>query len=384
MFGGLESKTFAYFFILWSLYFLLKGDHLRSVIFAAVATYWHFLAAGWYGLYLFLYMVIYLWKKDRKIILHWVTYGIIQIPLLVYLFTGLMENRETVIHGINTNQIYAYIRNPQHIGIFRSVDYFYHYHAPKVLMAVLALVIALWIFRKQTRGLTLAMNRLMVIILIQLLVFVPVAFFDRNGTLLKFYPFRGSVIAMMLFQLIIIIQLRDRWIPSLWQRAGRDFGRKKFFILQMISLLSVTLIVLGLKIDSRVSTYRRETPQWNDLKSLAGFLQHKTPPSATFLFLCREDEMSLALPRKSQRDSYYFHKYIPTTGRGIYEWYQRYQWKEKLMKDPDLLPEFESKHPTGYIVTCHELDAPYLRKVYGNQTYSLYRYMDDGKGEVRK
>ena len=323
IFGGIESKTVAYLFILWSLYFLLKGNNLKAILLAAPATYWHFLAAGWYGLYLIIYMFLFQRKADRKILYYWAAYAVIQIPLVIYIFTGLMEDRQTVINGINTNFVYTYIRNPQHIGIFKSLDYFWHYHAPKVLKAVIALFIAVKYLRKQTTGPVAAMNRLMIIILIQLLLFVPVAYLDKNGSLMKFYPFRGSVIAMMLFQLIILLMLRDKWIPYLKQKYAAFTGKKKFYLIQMSAIILLTFFVLGQNVVSRIETYKAETPQFNDMENLARILHERSHPDDTFLFLCPQDEISLALPRESRRDCYFYNKYIPTTGKGIYEWYRR-------------------------------------------------------------
>ena len=214
----------------------------------------------------------------------------------------------------------------------------------------------------------------MIIILVQLLLFVPIAYFDKNGTLMKFYPFRGSVMAMLLFQLILILLLRDRWIPIAKLKFFRVTGKKSFYIMQLSLLLIVSLAVLGLKAAGRIEKYESQQPEMHDITNLASAMKNLTNPGDRFLFLCREDAISLALPRKSERDAFFFNKYIPTTSRGIYEWYQRYLWYQKLMEDPGLIPEFEKAYPYRYIVSCRDIHNPRLEEVFSNNTYRLYRY----------
>ena len=374
IFGGLESKSVAYLFILWSLYYLLKEDLLRSVLFAALATYWHFLAAGWFGLNLFIFMIIYHRSAAKKMFWYWTGYILIQIPLLIYLFAGLMEDKQSVINSINTNYVYTFIRNPHHIGIFQSLDYFYHHHFYKVLLAIVALILAIRVFRHQSRRLILSMNRMMMIIIIQILLFVPVAWLDKQGSIMKFYPFRESVIAMLLFQLILLTLFRDRWIPALYRRFGSHVGKKRWYLAHLSAIMTVFLITFGLKIVSRIENFQHDRPEMNDLNQLADVLHKTSAPGDQFLFLCGEDDINTGLPRKAERDCYFYFKFIPTTPGGIYKWYLRYTWKNKLMEHPELIPEFEVKNAVPYIVTCKELNAGYLTLLTSNTYYRLYRY----------
>ncbi len=182
---------------------------------------------------------------------------------------------------------------------------------------------------------------------------------------------------MMMFQLIIVVLLRDRWIPHLRAVYFASIGKKKFYILQLLSVLLMTCGMLVLNTVERIRVYREETPEFGDLNDMAAVMRERTGKDASFLLLCREDEINLALPRKSLHDSYFYEKYIPTTGKGIYEWYMRYLWKKKLEKDPALLPVFEKENPTEYIVTCRDLNAGYLEPVYANRTFRLYRYRNN-------
>ncbi len=374
IFGGLESKSFAYLFVLWSLYFLLRRKHLPAVLFAAFATWWHFLAAGWYGLYLFIFMFLYRWKDDRRIVWYWIGYAVIQLPLLIYLYTGLMSGSPVVINGVNTNYVYTYIRNPHHIGIFRTWDYFYHYHIMKVVFTILGLFLAVRVFRRNTAGMTRDMNRLLTIILIQVLIFVPIAWLDKNGVLMKTYPFRGSAVGMILFQLLLIVLLRDKWIPALRKKRFRSIGRYRAYIAQLSLLLLVTFFILGLKIITRIDKFESRLPRWKEIDAVALALQEESKPGDDFFLLCPETRFSLSLPRKAGRDGFFYHKYIPTTSADIYEWYQRYLWKKKLMADPGMIPVFEKDHHVPFFVTCKDIHNAHLKKVYANDTYRIYQY----------
>ncbi len=59
IFGGLESKTFAYLFILWSLYFLLKNKYCGQFCSLPCRHTGIFWRQDGIGLYLFIYMLIY-------------------------------------------------------------------------------------------------------------------------------------------------------------------------------------------------------------------------------------------------------------------------------------------------------------------------------------
>src|SRR3972149_2349226 len=58
MFGDIESKVFAYFFVLYSIYFLLLEKHFKAIVFSGIAVYWHILVGGWFILIYFVYLLV--------------------------------------------------------------------------------------------------------------------------------------------------------------------------------------------------------------------------------------------------------------------------------------------------------------------------------------
>jgi len=109
IYGGFESKTVAYIFILWSLVFLLRNQLFLSVIFAGISVYWHILVGGWYSIYLFIFLLPRMFKT-RRIITYWFITGIMLLPFGWYIYRGLLANSQAVINGVNISYVYTYIR----------------------------------------------------------------------------------------------------------------------------------------------------------------------------------------------------------------------------------------------------------------------------------
>jgi hypothetical protein len=146
IFNGLEEKTLAYIFIFWSVYFLLKEKPIVSALFAAIATYFHFLLGGWMFAFSFIYFIF--WKKNfRTTIYMGALYVLVTLPFIIYLYKTYFVNNPTMINGVNTNVIYTFWRVRHHIGLFFSLDYFVANHLRGVLKTLIMFELCVFVFR---------------------------------------------------------------------------------------------------------------------------------------------------------------------------------------------------------------------------------------------
>ncbi len=375
VFGGFETKTIAYVFVFWSIYFLLKEKFLSAVLTAAFSIYWHMLVGGWYTLYVFIYLLITIGKQKRFYI-YWLYAGLLLLPFVIYLYQGLMSGNENVINGVNIGRLYAYDRNPHHIGLVKSWDYFIHRHAGKVGMAIIAYILAIFVYRKQIPLKYKWINTFLIIILSQNLLFLIVALFDTNGFIAKFYPWRGSTLAMLFFQIATLIMLRYVWMPPVYRFLKRKFqmpGIKIFYSANMSLALLLCMVILTFKIAERLETSKSVKPGWIELDALAQNLKDVSKPTDIFMLFGDENFYNVAIPRKAERDIYYMFRIIPSQTPVIYDWYCRGLEQDKAKNDINYLVNSGLDNKINFIVSTYDVETPILQQVYKSQNYRIYK-----------
>jgi hypothetical protein len=375
IFGGFETKTIAYVFVFWSVRALFRKNYLPAVILGTLSIYWHMLVGGWYMLYVFIYILISP-EIRKKIFIYAAWAALIVIPFVIWIYNGLVKGSGNIINGVNIGYVYAYIRNPQHIGILKNWEYFSKYHAGKVLVAIIAFAISLTVYRKQIPEKFRWLNTFVIIILAQNLLFLIVALFDKNGIVGKFYPWRGSSMAMFFFQVSTLVMLRHIWLPHLYISIKKRYislGQRKFYLMQMGLALLFTLISLGFKIDDRIQKERIESGLTVEVDKVAAKLKTVSEKSDCFMFLGDETLQNISIPRKAERDVYYMFRFVPSQSEKIYEWYCRGQEQEKLTKDLSLLCSEGLRGKVKFLVSTQRLDAAFLREEYHSGEFWIYR-----------
>jgi hypothetical protein len=375
VFGGFETKTIAYVFVFWSIWFLFREKFLPAVIFAAISVYWHMLVGGWYTLYLFIYLLITI-GREKRIYLYWFYAGLILLPFVIYIYLGLMSGNENVINGVNIGRLYAYDRNPHHIGLVKSWDYFLHRHAGKVGMGCIAYLIAIFAYRKRIPTRFKWVNTFLIIILSQNLLFLIVALFDTNGFIAKFYPWRGSALAMLFFQMATLIMIRYIWMPPFYRFINAKFNsiaRKTFYSVSMGLALFISIVALSLTVAGRLETTKSEKPGWIELDAMTENLKTLSKPGDMFMLFGDENFYNVAIPRKAERDIYYMFRVIPSQTHAIYDWYCRGLEQEKVKSDVNYLVKSGLDKKINFIVSTYVVNAPFLEQVYASPGYRIYK-----------
>lgn len=375
VFGGFETKTIAYVFVFWSIYFLLKEKFLPAILSAAFSIYWHMLVGGWFTLYVFIYLLITIGKR-KEFYIYWMYAGLLLLPFVVYIYMGLMSGNENVINGVNIGRLYAYDRNPHHIGLVKSWDYFIHRHAGKVGMGLAAYILAIFVYRRQIPLKYKWLNTFLIIILSQNLLFLIVALFDTNGFIAKFYPWRGSTAAMLFFQITTIIMLRYIWMPKLYNYLKTKFlplNKKAFYLSLMSFALILSIVVLTVKIAQRLEMTYSEKAGWAALDDMTKNLNKLSNKGDMFMLLAGEDFYNVAIPRKAERDIYYMFRIIPSQTQVIYDWYCRGLEQQKVSADVSYLVSSGLYKKISFIVSQNDINAPFLNEVYRSEKYRIYK-----------
>lgn len=371
VFQNFEVKTLAYIFVFYAIYYLLIGRIQLCALFSAIATLFHFLVGGWFFVFTLIYFFI---QKEtfKKIGTSLLIYGVIVMPFCIYLAKLFLFNNPAVIEGVNTNWIYCYQRLPFHLGIFKSWDYFRGTHLDGVLISLVFFLLCLFYFRRFKHQHIRTLNLLNIIIFSEQFLFILIAIFDRNGTLLKTYPFRTSALSslLMLIQLFLIIKIYACkritayivHLPSLMRRF--TIHKKRLVYANAMNTLFLGLFIVFFSIECAETREGKNTDVLAvtvQMNQLMDYIHENTAKDAKFLFTIWDQPLSFH--RKAEREPFVTWKFTPTLSQAIYEQYDRQLWKNRVTKNISFLDPLIEKYKVDYLISRRDLNDPLLRLV---------------------
>ncbi|MGB9748032.1 MAG: hypothetical protein ACPLXM_13990 [Bacteroidales bacterium] len=370
IFGGFEPKSLAYVLLFVSLYFLLKEKNVPAMISLAAATWFHFLVAGWFFLVVFIYWIIDK-VSFRELVRRALWYGIPVLPVVIIL---LLSFRSVPLEqdGVKYNWIITHFGNAVHLSPFLSLEWFGRDYLPGILLMLAAGLIGITVFRERKESKFCQLNRMNLIIMALVVLFIPVSYIDKEGFFMRFFPFRQAALALLFTLVLGAVFLREEIIgvPENIAKLQRIAGWL------VLSVVVYTAAVNGYKV------FRKEPSK---MESLEKYVIENTQPGEVFLFFYPEDLMSyfpqkteFSFSRKTRRDVFFSCKFIPYGGKNTYEWYRRYLAMKKLEKDIAFLRDISKEYNVHYVVTDRVLDFPWLKKVFGEGDYILYRIGEEG------
>lgn len=368
MFMGAEAKTFAYGFALLSLSAYCRARNARAVLFAVCATYLHVLVGGWLLLAFGLAWTLWPGGPSWSVRLRLAGgYALAVAPMAAYLLAHLLETRGASGDGPSADWIYVYFRNPHHLAPFADMGEFRRKFLPGICFAA-ATCGALFYLRIKLRTLPGAWRRALeyaIVVLGLTLAFVVVAYFDTEGRLLKFYPFRQQALALLL-SLLFAAWL---FVRALETRAPRRAGFYK-----RLALIGVTLPLL-LYLGNRSRLWRQDRLQ----KSATRFeaydcARQASPPDARFILLEKKVGFEhVDFLRRTDRDAYVLFKMVPAGGAPLLEWYDRLQKTEAMKQDYDLLVRELGRDNAGWALADFPIRDERLQEVCRHGHYHVYR-----------
>lgn len=361
-FGGswmlisVEAKGFAYLFALLALYNLLNKKEYLAILFLIVATYFHVLV----GFYMFSYLMLtkislekISVKSIKPIILKSAIYFLAIAPFVIYLLSSIQADPTL---KPNSDWIYTHYRNPHHTTLFKSLDYFLRNHLFGVSYAIIGLIILISIkaHKKLNYELTVLYNFVIISLFISLLI-VPISYFDKSGTFLKYYPYRINTVSTFILTLLI-----TKWLYS---AIKTSYLNKIYFFLIMV--FSISLLPLIISRTNKSLDYLK-TDYFDDI---CYYVKDNTEKQAV-IFSSIED---YSMTRKMERDRFVLHKFVPADLSKIHEWYYRVESKNKVLKNIDALENLSKKYKIDYLLSDEENGSNYLKLVYNNKLYYLYK-----------
>lgn len=379
IFLNFETKALAYVFVFYSLYNLLNTRHLRSVVFAAVAIYFHILVGGWYILILFVYLLLS-GIPVKQLLRYAFLVLIITAPFGIYLGNSYLLDNPGIINGINITRVYDYYRNPHHLNVVSDL---LKPGSTAQIGVTLSLLAFAWCWRIYSGNGEQLHKRLALVSMVtfsQQFISLLIAALDSSGNYLEFYPYRTSALSFFTVLLLIVAKMQNHYVragsvapaetAAVPQNAARSVSRYTLVIFLIMGLLllcrlgrntydSYQVLNPGPESQARIELYR--------------WIKGHTGPEDVFLNMNRRVRDDLDFTRKTLRERFSVYKFVPTTNELIYDWYVRSVQKHKILDDFNQLEKALENYRIDYVVSKSSLDSPLLEEVFHNDYYSLYR-----------
>jgi hypothetical protein len=359
LFLGFEPKHIAYGFILLALGNMLEKKYLITTICILLASWFHILVGFWFFL---AYMIFLLLDKEvtfKQIVLNGLVYGILLLPFVYFLANEIILHSTKVAHSISADWIYTIFRNPHHTAIFSSLDYFYDNHAIGVLWCFIIAICTIVFFPKYVSGQLGLMNRFVAVISCILLFNVVLAFFDKEGHFVKYYPFRLASIQLFLFYIIAFYMIKEYFMKQHLFMSIAFVITVLFFT--MFSALTVFKMIRFIKNRN------------NAFYEMAAYIKSQTAKDAVVYYSEKAEDFTLSFTREATRDRFVVYKFVPAGTNKIYEWYDRMLVQEQVDKNPTAIFEAKKKYKIDYMLTTDSIPLTNLHVVKSIPPYLLYQ-----------
>lgn len=360
IFQDFEVKTLAYIFVLVAYYLLFKGKIVSSILLTVPATYFHFLVGGWNFVVIFTYFLLHS-KNYRQIALAVLLYTVGVMPFMVYLASLYFIDNASVVDGVNVNWVYAYERLSHHLALFKNWHEFKRLHLDGVLVSLAFFILCIFLFCRYKNRHIQQLNTLNIILYAFQFVFLIIAVFDTNGTILKIYPFRINALSTLFSFIEIALVLHLYFYPWLLRiiKKGKNKDRKtdlSFYIILRSVFLMLFIIVFISEIIQTFQGKNTDLPKLPDgMVEMAGYIKQNTTKGDVFLVF--EKDHPLSFHRLAERKRFVVWKFTPTKSEAIYDWYQRYLIKERLLEDITVLEELSQKYKVDYLISTETLNS---------------------------
>lgn len=366
IFLGFETKVFAYFFILYAIYFLIKGQQGKSLLFVGLSSYFHILVGGWFFVVWFIYGLFYSELKVKRLLLLSVLYFLAISPFIFYLSEKLLNNGDNVVGGVSINWIYCFFRSPHHTGIFKSMVYFLKVHAKGVFTTItIGAICWLVLSKKSLSNEYRNMNRLNIVIILITLVNLIVAFFDNNGIFVKYYPFRINALTAFIFSIQLTCFLKD------------NLTKKVESVNLIYSFIAILLLFnVGYSTLYNIGNTKHYINRIKSIDKLTHYIQTNTQENDILMYLGEKiTDDNLPLIRESKRDWFVVYKFIPAGTNKIYNWYQRILEKKLVIDNIEHIFELRNRFKLDYIVSEKKIKHKGLQLIYNDNNYYLYNLL---------
>jgi hypothetical protein len=313
IFGGVESKTFAYAGVLAALGLALRGKLFSAAILMVLATYFHFLVGGFWFLALLLYAIIRK-HSTRHVLQASLVYSLLALPLFGLIASEQLSSTEPQ-SAVHADEIYAK-RNAHHVAPFINARLFLeNWSSGIIATGVLVFVFTILAYHAEEA----TIERFILALLCYLVLALLASFLDRNTFFIsKLYLFRPSSM-ILLFVISYMTGL------GMGQRPGADL------MLRRLAACALLAIFMWVVVRTHVRDY------WNsqvhpDIEQLVPIIERETTFDEIVLIepLGMWTSLDVTLPRRLTRPTLVSWKFVPTHPSDLAQWNERVRFRETL------------------------------------------------------
>lgn len=378
MIGAFESKVIAYAFVFQSLCLRLEKRDFAAVVFAAGAVWFHVLVGGWYGIGLFVHLLLSR-EPLRRMLTHNAAYAVLVAPTALYIGAHYVANNPNVIDGVAVSRIYVYFRNPHHLDLIGQLRHWGSLAQAGLLLSLLSGALCARLLARSSDERLRALSLFGLIFFAQQFLSLAVAPFDHEGVFLKYYPYRTSSLSLLLVLLILARlwsrpDLREALPPGLHvaERSSPQGAARR---------AAAAVACLGIAMGVRFAANMHESwqvlhppPAEASRLAMYAWIRDHTPRDAVFLDLDRREPIDFI--RRTERESYSVYKFDPTTNRLILDWYLRVLERNRALADPRHALVLAGQHRIDYVLMESAIAQEGFRLVHrepGHELYALQR-----------
>lgn len=346
IFGGVEAKVFAYVAVIAAIAALSKGKMIATMLWVALATYFHFLVGGAWAAFLLLFALAQGRGISRVVLL-----GVLYAALILPIFLVLVYEREfgnvpdISDLDLTLNQVYGSFRGPHHVSPFNSVRQFKVW-LPGISALIGGVLIAVCIKAERSPIERPLVQWLLLLHLYLVLMFLA-AFLDRNSHFLApFYIFRPNALILFLGLMVTV-----RWLRlSLSVGAGRSLAVIALVVAGVFS--GSKLIDIGSRLTAERPLLSVDSFVSDDQHRLVAWIRRNTESDSVVVLepTPKIDWSSSwnAFEQVIRRPTLVNFKFVPTLKSDLARWYRLIRWREAVF---DGNCARIAEQPVDYLVT---------------------------------
>ena len=342
LFRGVETKTWAYAAVIAALASVVQGRWKLAATLAVLATYLHFLVGAFWSLVL-LFVHFQLHRDGRKTVALGVVYAGCVAPLMIVLvweqgYTASLRSSD----GLTADYIYSFLSNAFHVAPFRK-NFWESQWALRAAVTAMIMLVSAGLLRLVRSEIARTLLLSVLGICAYLLLALAASYFDRHsGTLGKFYLFRPSAFALLVFLLGVILYAQEAFATRLPRRASTVIPFLAILLLGNAYLEAID------KTDRFVKQQQKRVTRLLPVLSFASFSMTR---DAVVLIDPKLDKPWL--PRLLGQPTLIGRKFMPSTPEGIIKWHELMNFRKTIFRagcvDPlkhrvDFLLVYTSEH----------------------------------------